>query len=584
MSEEDFILGNSINSLSEYELNLINNGIDKFNTYTTINTNIEYEVRFGKFVYSKQNNSKIFDSNVNIDFFYRLKENLESQFKNNQQSIKKYYTIESSKEYNYVKYREIKYTNEFFKNTSHIEYMTKKSIEKSIDIINYNFRTSLSNETKIKEVDYINLRQPINMIRNKFRTSYLFKFGKVDLTIVNGTNYEIEFELKQGDYKQIIYKFITHILQIQQRNKYLISSNEHHLILQNYKNLTNMFYFIGAQPETLHKDQLSLLFKELYSVTEKLDGDRYFMFINNENKVYFIDNNMKILRTNLVSNDPMHKNTIIDGELLFLENYKINFYAFDLLFFNNTDIRENNNYYLKNRLEIVNKIVESFNTNDTENDLFQISMKTFIYKNVFLGSESIMNEAKNKGIEDKLDGLIYTPMNEAYPKNKKWSKLLKWKPLELNTIDFYSIKKESLNGISRWELYVQYQNPNPNPNSNNKNSNETVLFKVNELCSNSNTIDITYETTFEDSLIDKTTNQNYISNTVIEYKWDVLIKKFIPIRTRWDKTAEPNKHGNFYKVACDIWNNINNPITTQQLFQMTNSSTKDADIDASFFF
>ena len=58
-----------------------------------------------------------------------------------------------------------------------------------------------------------------------------------------------------------------------------------------------------------------------------------------------------------------------------------------------------------------------------------------------MGADIIMNEINNKIYKN--DGLIFTPMNEPYPKFKKWDKLLKWKPSELNTIDFYSIKKDN---------------------------------------------------------------------------------------------------------------------------------------------
>jgi len=55
----------------------------------------------------------------------------------------------------------------------------------------------------------------------------------------------------------------------------------------------------------------------------------------------------------------------------------------------------------------------------------------------------------------KNDGLIFTPVNEPYPKTKKWSSLLKWKPAELNTIDFFAVKIGSDNNIGKWQLYVQ---------------------------------------------------------------------------------------------------------------------------------
>ena len=71
----------------------------------------------------------------------------------------------------------------------------------------------------------------------------------------------------------------------------------------------------------------------------------------------------------------------------------------------------------------------------------------------------------------------------------------------------------------------------------------------------------------EDDLVDPTTGEFYKTDTVIEFRWDFTVKKFIPLRTRWDKTVNPKKHGNFSKVACDIWNNINNPIEKEYLLK-----------------
>ena len=50
-----------------------------------------------------------------------------------------------------------------------------------------------------------------------------------------------------------------------------------------------------------------------------------------------------------------------------------------------------------------------------------------------------------------VDGYIFTPVDEPYPKKPKWSTLLKWKPPELNSIDF-AMKKGRIGGT--WDLYV----------------------------------------------------------------------------------------------------------------------------------
>ena len=565
----------------------------------SLNNTTELEIRFGTFVYSdvQKSNTEVkheyeFQASVDIEFFYRLKMILD-----NQKGLSN--KIQHTKELIYEnaadkrgKIRRINYTNEPFEKT---EYVLKNTYRQH-NIFDYDCRISLSSE-KILEKDIIrgvDFEKP-SFIRYKKRISYYFESGILDMTIVKqgkteeDTNkyiqYEIEFEIKKNDYNSII-QIMSFILSVKQNNFYIINTREKRNIINQYRTLfmpnkKGYPYFVGAQPETLQKDQLSMLFKELYAVTDKADGERYFMFIDNNGDISFIDNNIiNILKTNLRTSQ--YKNCIIDGELIrTIDNQnhnlsKICFYAFDLLYINNLDIRGDINYLLKQRLEHLNNIINTINSNE----LYIIKMKKYIYRNVFMGSEIIMNNINNQPYKN--DGLIFTPMNEPYPTSKKWPKLLKWKPAELNTIDFYSIQKNE-NGQVFWELYVQDTIKTDSIKQYKQTrKTELVLFDINKLCNITEEKVITFKTTFDIGLIDPTTNEPFKSGTVIEYKWDGI--KFVPLRTRWDKTANPSKHGNFSMVACSIWNNINNPITSEQLFQMTNTTTEQVNSEKFFFF
>ena len=522
--------------------------LEEFSQYKELeNNNSELEIRFGKF-------GKNFDSSVNIDFFYRLKKYLKLNNKN---------------------YKTINAVDSFYESnircseSENIKKIITKNSVKYHNDIDYDIRIVLTIETPVKEE---NLSNPV-LIRKKNRTSWCYKTGNIDLTEITeikniGLNneitsirYEIEYELNNKTKKHLkenineINGMIVFLLQIRQDNFYLISNTEYNLILNNYKQLVKNSFFVGIQPVTLQQDSLKTFYNNIYSVTYKTDGDRFFLYITKDS-IYLIDNNLRILKTNIkICNN---NETLIDGELI-RKNGKIYFEAFDILFYNTKDLRGNMEYNLYKRLDILNDSLK----NVSKNEKYIIKLKQFIFKNVFLGAEIFLN---SNSLEFKVDGLIFTPINDAYPLSKAAPNILKWKPKELNTIDFYSVKKNNIEkNIYEWELYVLSIN-------NESKKLEKILFTPFEMNFNNIT---TFRTSFSDSLIDYTTMESFKTNTVIEYKWDYNLKKFIPLKTRWDKTMNPSKHGNFSSVACSIWNNIMNSIEISLFYKLKNLNIRD---------
>jgi hypothetical protein len=529
------------------------------------NKNTEFEIRFGSYNFNKETKKSNFVSSVEIDFFYDLKRSfLNQKFQSVQTNTEE--TIYSDGRQNIKKIVNVDTKSKT------IHYMVKSNIKK-FDVYDYDFRLSLASERIVsdKAIDFDKL--DVITKRNKQRTSFILPFGSLDLTIVNQDNqqnkYEIELESKNGSYEQVL-EYLTVLLQIRQNNFFVISNTEKRNVVKEYKELVQSHYFIGAQPETLQKQHIPQLYKTLYSVTDKADGDRMLLFITKDKIVYFIDNNLqKLYKTDITSNS--YFSCILDGEVVRYNN-KISYLAFDLIAYNSKDLRGDTNYLLKTRLNRMNDIVKALSLSN----MYIVQSKKFYIKNVFLGSEKIMNTLSE--FPYKNDGLIYTPMNEPYPTNKKWSSLLKWKPGHLNSIDFFAIKdSHTENGNSIWKLYVQHIEQNQQ--SNNRNLSK-VLFDVDKLCENTVSDNVTFQTSFSDSLLDPTTNEPYQSNTVIEFAWNPNIKQFVPLRTRWDKTNNPKKHGNFSSVACDIWYNINNPVEMEMLFKFTTFSKSKED----FFF
>ena len=535
--------------------------------------NNEFEIRFGKFYHDRQKKQSTFDSNFDIESFYNLKKMLKNI--PNKEIITKEFVYKNPSGHGNIK--------KIINTESNTETILLKNTLKKYDIYDYDLRLSTSYE-KTKGIT-LDTNLEYDLIRNKKRTSYIFDYGHLDLTIVSQTykghedtndsqqKYEVELEITKNDIQSIL-SLIGVILQTRQDNFYIISEFEKRNIIDEYKKLVNAPYFIGAQPETLHKDKITTLYKQNYSVTDKADGDRAFMYIDNSGKIYFIDNNLnRVYKTDLSSSKRKanYYSSIIDGEIVKHEN-KIHFLAFDVMFYNGEDLRGKDDYKLKTRLNRLNDIIRTIDNSN----YYNVEMKKFYYTNVFMGSKIIMDTINDNFYKN--DGLIFTPVNEPYPIKKKWPQLLKWKPSELNSIDFYSVKISSENGIGKWQLYVQGESKKDDKSVHlvgkvPHQKTEKVLFDIEKLCGETKTQIITYETTFPDNTIDPSTDEFYQTNTVIEYRYEH--DKFVPMRTRWDKTVNPRKHGNFSQVACDIWNNIHNPIEKELLFQFTVNSNKD---------
>ena len=276
---------------------MFNKVVESFLNIKNDNNSFEFEIRFGSF-----NQSKYFDCNVDISFFYRLKKMLKIQ-NNNKNHISSVH-IDTYYKSNNDTFRETVTKVPNGQETKSI--ITKKSI-KYHNEFDYDIRFSVASENVIK--NSVKLDKKV-LIREKNRDTFLFSCGKIDLTKVNEIHpdsnirkvkFEIEFEVnnKKGtNTVNEICNIIKYILQIRQDNFYIISNYESNIVLNQYKNITKSSFFIGVQPETLQKDNLNLFYNELYSVTQKADGDRCFLFITNTKDIYFVDSNLKITKTN----------------------------------------------------------------------------------------------------------------------------------------------------------------------------------------------------------------------------------------------------------------------------------------------
>jgi hypothetical protein len=341
------------------------------------------------------------------------------------------------------------------------------------------------------EIETINLqakqlfRTPKELIDN------LQRIIKFVLCGLQKTNYPVSYiEQKQivSDYLRVI-----HEEEMRQRDQEYIPKD------RAYPN-----DFIGYSSKTLQIKNIAPVNPDMvipnitdpysYCVTDKADGDRHLMFINNKGKIYLINMNMDVIFTGAKTEQQRCFNSVIDGELILHDKNGVFiniFAAFDIYFASHTDLRfrpfvevpfKNTKIFKEScRLPVLKEFmkildpVKNIQGNSKKDIVSNKSPMTFISKNFYprfenpdqsergsastselkidLSSYNIF-EACNyilRQVQDNLfnyttDGLIFTPtllgvggnkILEAGPLKKiRWDYSFKWKPSKFNTIDF----------------------------------------------------------------------------------------------------------------------------------------------------
>ena len=212
-----------------------------------------------------------------------------------------------------------------------------------------------------------------------------------------------------------------------------------------------------------------------YTVTDKADGLRKLLFINEDGKIYLINTLMNVEFTGALTEEDDLYNTIIDGEHITNDKkgeYINLFAAFDIYYINNKNItglpfvnldipkpeeeeeekQETKKTTTKKqdfRLGILKTVIKKLNPLSVvpkSKCPITIVSKKFYANNIFGGSATILNNVKENLFEYNTDGLIFTPANTGVASNKvgfiapnfkiTWNESFKWKPPEFNTIDF----------------------------------------------------------------------------------------------------------------------------------------------------
>jgi hypothetical protein len=254
---------------------------------------------------------------------------------------------------------------------------------------------------------------------------------------------------------------------------------------------------------------------------------------------------------------------------------------------------------------------------------FRIACKNFYSdESIFKACSNVLSKIKDSSYEYNTDGLIFTPSNLAAGGTKvggppgplyksTWEYSFKWKPAEFNTIDFLvSIKKDKTGKDELHHLFqegrnlegiqdvIQYKtlvlmcgfderkhgfiNPcqeilNDNlpifNDIDNEEKYKPMPFQPTDPYDPNACFTNIYLKEEGSNLFMKTEEGEYFEeNMIVEFKYVDSNDdgwKWVPLRVRYDKTAELNagqkNYGNAYHVANNNWHSIHHPITDRML-------------------
>lgn len=429
-----------------------------------------------------------------------------------------------------------------------------KSRDTWLDIWEIPIRLSLATETPIITAPVLSASE-CKLFRNKQRFSFDTGLLRVDFTKVTETDcvtqktrfsneLELEFlssrlahkrvvtEVELKGYLQEVLDTITLVICSIHDNDVVTSVAEAHNVSIEYQMLTGQsqsslpkskVYFIGAQPETLHHRTLNRLGNGQFAVSPKYDGERALLLISDNKEVYFVNRKLAMKATGIFTTGKD------SGTLLDVEKVHNVFYVFDIIYYRGQNLREETiNYLLRSQLAA--KVTKRINS-------ARIVMKP-VYSNSTTGNnlrQAIVQQEKAQqeanavavAVAIATDGFIFTPIDDNYPLKARAPRILKWKPADMNSIDFLV---QVIDG-STWKLLVA-------------NSNADIAKSLTVFAPAPSTTSLSCLPTFA------------VDNQIVECTWDYDRNEFILWRPRGDKTR-PNHES----VALDVWESIKKVLT-----------------------
>ena len=517
----------------------------------------------------------------------------------------------------------------WYKKTLVIEEKINDLFDINMNMNVYNIDDTITEPTKwddnlkrfklIKEFSFV-IDDGVEVIGRIIKDS-ITNYATMKKSRINNTNQiYYEFELKIVNMDNILVNIIKTI-QALFLSKIVLTKKQQASILEDYRNLVAIasqrksdttVYLLTPKPVALKKINLEnpdnygvVSILRGYTVTEKADGERLLLYINGNGDVYTIDSSKRVEGTGIKANKDAY-NSLIDGEYVHcnkrIDGVKRHLYAaFDIYFLNGEKLTSLPLMGDKHKCRY-NEMLKLDKLLDVKKSNIDFMVKKHNYsKDIYKENKNILTNHKKLPYE--IDGLIFTPAKLAvysyYPTmpveiktDMTWNSVFKWKPPEQNTIDFLikfigDIKKDGLK-YRKYGLYVTDKNMLNDYNIKNV---LNIRYKFN----NFDKLNSFLETTEKDIFKLFVPNKYYINdsefafveintkgevraenndkidnNTIVEFRYDLIEKRWIPIRVRTDKTRIYNKGifdktANSVQVALDTWDTIHNMISASMI-------------------
>lgn len=296
--------------------------------------------------------------------------------------------------------------------------------------------------------------------------------------------------------------------------------------------------FPGAQPVSMDQSNIQLLKTYRYRVSWKADGCRFMLYIQDEDNIFFLSRNLQLWRVNgmkFPKKEDLNSHlteTLLDGEMVtdVIDGQNVPKYLiYDVISLNGKIVANHN---FDKRCGLIKCVIvearrEAKRANiipPTDIEPFKVAEKGFFYL-------KDTKKTLNLKVTHEKDGLIFQPFDAPYT-GGTCQNILKWKPPELNSIDFrIVIREERQNGcLPETFVYLHVSNK-AEPITKFK------LPKENEKLYRE----------YDNKIVEMTLNQNG--------KWHLM-------RERTDKLA-----ANSYESASAIYRSIKQPVTENFLLK-----------------